>query len=129
MKWSRTVVVCLLAVIAWGGCTQKQPEAPKPQPAPVGDDVIVAFRTKHPDALVGRVIAVRPEDRLVAVGDTPVTDFKRGDVVVFVSAGDEPPSGGEVVDIRKDTITVRYSEPTAGQRPPKAGDLMVRFKK
>ncbi|HEV8606659.1 MAG TPA: hypothetical protein VGQ99_14890 [Tepidisphaeraceae bacterium] len=129
MKWSRTVVVCLLGTIAWGGCTQKQPEPPAPQPAQVGDDVIAAFRKKHPDAQIGRVIAVRPEDRLVAVGDMPVADFKRGDVVVFVSAGDEHSTGGEVVDIRKDTITVRYAEPTAGQRPPKAGDLMVRFKK
>ena len=123
----RRAGLCLLGVIVFGGCTQKQPEQPKPEPVPLSDDAVAAYRRKHPDALIGRVVAVRPQDRLVSVGDVPVVDFKRGDAVTFVSASDEQIGSGSVVDIMNERIIVRYAE--GGGREPRVGDLVVRFRK
>ena len=70
----------------------------RPEPAPMSEDAVAAYRKKHPEALIGRVVAVRAQDRLVSVGDVPVVDFKRGDAVTFLGASDERVGNGDVVD-------------------------------
>src|SRR6266480_4800771 len=80
--------VCCFALwlggaICFAGCAPKRAEQPKAEPAPLSDDAVAAYRRKHPDALIGRVVAVRGQDQLVSVGDVPVVDFRRGDAVTF----------------------------------------------
>jgi hypothetical protein len=115
----RWVAVCMLGVVIVGGCSSKPEEAPAPPPsAELSDDLVAAYRKKHPDALIGRVMAVLPEHRLVSVGDVPVVDFKIGDAVVFVSSNDQQLTSGDVVNIVKDRVHVRYADPPSGGRPP-----------
>jgi hypothetical protein len=127
MTCSRTVALCLLVAVLFGGCTREKPPETKAPSAPIGDDVVAAYRKKHPEALIGRVVAVRPEDRLLAAGDVPAADFKRGDAVVILGGDQEQIATGDVVSIGNNWIHVQYGE-AAGQRAPKLGDLVVRFK-
>ena len=129
MNCPRTVALCLLAAVLFGGCTsqKKEPEAKLP-PAPISDDALAAYRKKHPEALIGRVVAVRPEDRLLAAGDIPVAEFKRGDAVIILGADQEQIATGDVVSMGNNWIHVHYEEAAVGQRAPKLGDLVVRFK-
>ena len=126
MTFSRTVALCLLGAFLLSACTQKkQPEA-KPAPAPIGNDAVAAYQKKHPDALIGRVVAVRPEDRLVAAGDVPVDQFKPGDAVVILGSDQEQIATGNVISLGKSWIHIHYSD--SAQRVPALGDLVVRFK-
>ena len=127
MNCTRTVVLCLLGVVLLGGCTrQKQPESKAPLP-PMGDEALAAYRKKHPEALIGRVVAIRPEDRLLAAGDLPVNEFKVGDAVVIVGSEQEEIATGDVISTGKSWIHIQYNE-TPGKPAPRLGDLVVRFK-
>ena len=128
MICSRTVTLCLLGAFLLSGCTREKPQAAKPTPTPISDDAVAAYQKKHPDALIGRVVAVRPEDRLVAAGDVPVADFKPGDAVVILGSTQEQIGTGDVVSTGKSWIHVHYGETPAGGRAPQLGDLVVRFK-
>ncbi len=128
MIWLRTVGLCLLMVVFFDGCTPKKAEEPKPQTAPISDDALAAYRKKHPEALIGRVVAIRPEDRLLAAGELPVADFKRGEAVVILGSSQEQIATGDVVSMGNNWIHVHYSEAATGQRAPQLGDLVVRFK-
>jgi hypothetical protein len=126
MTFSRTLALCLLGAFLLNGCTsQKQPEA-KPAPSPIGGDVVAAYQKKHPDALIGRVVSVRPQDRLVAVGNMPVDQLKTGDAVVIIGSDQEQIATGDVVSKGKEWIHVHYSD--TAQRVPALDDLVVRFK-
>jgi hypothetical protein len=127
MRWLRTVGLCLLGIVLFNGCTQQKAPEPKPQPVAMSDDALAAYRKKHPDALIGRVVAIRPEDHLLAGGDLNVSDFKSGDAVVIFGSGEEQITTGDVVSMGKSWIHVHYNDST-GQRPPQMGDLIVRFK-
>ena len=127
MTFSRTLALCLLGAFLLNGCTQqKQPEA-KPAPAPISGDVVAAYQKKHPDALIGRVVAVRPQDHLIAAGDVPVDQFKAGDAVVILGSDQEQIATGDVVSMGKSWIHVHYGD--SAQRVPAVGDLVVRFKR
>src|SRR3954468_19241215 len=117
----------LSGAIVVGGCAQRPVEQPKAEPAPLSDDAVAAYRRKHPEALIGRVVAVRPQDHLVSVGDVPVVDFKKGDAVTFLSGGDQQIGNGDGIDIMNERLIVRYA--AGGGREPRVGDLVVRFKK
>ena len=125
MTFSRTVALCLLGAVLLTGCTQKQPAA-KSAPAPIGNDAVAAYQKKHPDALIGRVVAVRAEDRLVAAGDVPVDQFKAGDAVIILGSDQEQIATGDVVSLGKSWVHVHYSD--SARRVPALGDLVVRFK-
>jgi hypothetical protein len=126
MTFSRTVALCLLGAFLLSACTQnKQPQA-KPAPTPIGNDAVAAYQKKHPDALIGRVVAVRPEDRLVAAGELPIDQFKPGEAVVILGSDQEQIATGNVLSTGKTWVHIRYSD--AAQRVPALGDLVVRFK-
>lgn len=127
MICSRTVTLCLLGAFLLGGCTREKPPEAKSPPATIDDQAIAAYRKKHPDALIGRVVAVRPEDRLLAAGEVPVGDFKAGDAVIILGSDQDQIGTGNVVSTGKSWIHVQYNEAT-GKPAPKVGDLVVRFK-
>ena len=126
MTFSRTLALCLLGAFLLSGCTKQQLPQAKPTPAPIGGDAIAAYQKKHPDALIGRVVAVRPQDRLVAAGDLPVDQFKAGDAVMIIGSDQEQIATGDVVSMGKSWIHVHYSD--SAQRVPAVDDLVVRFK-
>ena len=126
MNCTRTVVLCLLGVVLLGGCTrQKQPESKAPLP-PMGDEALAAYRKKHPEALIGHVVAIRLADRLLAAGDLPVNEFKVGDAV-YARPADHKIATGDVISTGKSWIHIQYNE-TPGKPAPRLGDLVVRFK-
>jgi hypothetical protein len=124
LRWAG--VGLLWANIFVGCTTQKEPQQPKPEPASLSDDAVAAYRRKHPEALIGRVVAVRPQDRLLSVGDVPVVDFRQGDAVTFLGASDQQIGSGQVINIMNERLIVRYE--AGGGREPLVGDLVVRFK-
>ena len=128
MTCSRTVALCLLGLFLLAGCTRPKPQAAKPPSTPIGDDMVAAYQKKHPDALIGRVVAIRPEDRLLAAGEFSAADFKPGDAVMILGSDQEQLATGDVVSMGKSWVHVHYAEAATGQREPKLGDLVVRFK-
>ena len=128
MRWLRTVGLCLLGIVLLDGCTREKPPELKPQPAAMSDDALASYRKKHPEALIGRVVAIRPEDHLLAAGDVPVADFKQGDAVVILGSSEQEIATGDVVSTGKSWLHVHYNDPPTGQRAPQPGDIVVRFK-
>jgi len=126
MIFSRTLALCLLGAFLLSGCTREKPPQAKPALTPIGSDAVAAYQKKHPDALIGRVVAVRPQDRLIAAGHLPVDQFKAGDAVVIIGSDQEQIATGDVVSMGKEWIHVHYSE--TAQRVPALDDLVVRFK-
>jgi hypothetical protein len=128
MRWLRTVGLCLVGIVLLDGCTRQKAQEPKAQNVPISDDALASYRKKHPEALIGRVVAIRSQDRLLAAGDLPIVDFKRGDAVVILGSSQEQIATGDVVSMGNNWIHVHYSETATGQREPQLGDLVVRFK-
>ncbi|MCY2951034.1 MAG: hypothetical protein NTU53_03540 [Planctomycetota bacterium] len=127
-RWAGLLFVGLLVV----GCQKKasQPAGPvyPPAVAPTPETRDRIHRLA-PDALIGQVIAVLPDQHLALVADLPVQEFKIGQILCFVG-GDAVNTGtGVVVHIGPDALHVRYEEPQPGGRPPAVGDLAVRFKR
>jgi hypothetical protein len=95
---------------------------------PVSQDQFIAARNEYqkqnPDARVGLVTAVLPDDHLASVGSVPVKDFAVGDIVSFIDAYGNIVATGQVEAITNDQLNVRYT-PTGGRDPIK-GDLAVR---
>ncbi len=128
----RRLACVLLAALVVSAC-QKRAESPvgpvyPPAVAPTAETRERLARLA-PDALVGRVNAVLPDEHLALVADIPVKDFTIGQVLFFLGGDAVNVGNGVVVHISQDALHVRYSEPTAGSRPPAVGDLAVRFKR
>lgn len=128
MAWMRWAGLAVLMSVVTVGCQRKAP-TPAPTPVPVGSEAKARITRLAPDAIVGTVVAVLAEDRLVAVGEAPVKEFHVGDVVTFMGGEDQPLGSGVVVNIVRDTLHVRYEAPPEGGRTPAVGDLAVRFKR
>lgn len=128
MTRTRWASAMILAAAMIAGCQQnKKPTTP--QPVPVTAETRQRIQRLAPDAVIGQVIAILPEERLIAVGDLPIQDFKPGQVLSFIGGEPEPVGAGVVVSIVRDTLHVRYEPPPPGGRPPAVGDLAIRFRK
>lgn len=126
--------VLMLAAMAAGtliGCGPRKDEAEPPPPPVVAvpEETRAALQRQAPDALIGRVIAARPQDQLVAVGEVAPDQFKEGDIVTFYGGRDQVIGTGSVVAKTADAIHIRYQPPKPGQRAPTTGDLAIRFPK
>jgi len=85
------------------------------------------FQQVDPQARVGLVLAVRPSDRLAAVGDVDVKEFHEGDAVTFIDMQRNTIGNGRVVNIVDGFVHVKYEPPAPGHRVPHEGDMAVRF--
>lgn len=114
------LVVCLLA-----GCQANTAAAP-----PASDAQAQALRqqlaSSGTKAYVGLVIAVRPQDKFVAIGDVPVRDFHQGDAFVIVDSNQNVLAHGTVRAVTSDAVHLKYWVASGG-RDPRVGDLGVRF--
>ncbi len=132
MRTTRWAGLLVLTCVMATGCREQQADqAPtiEPQPTPVTDQMRQRIASLAPDALVGTVIAVLPEERMAAVGQIPVNQFRRGDVLTFLGEDrPEPITHGTVVDIVNDTLHVEYQPVKPDSREPAAGDLAIRFR-
>jgi hypothetical protein len=114
-----------LAFCVLAGC-----QANNPAGAPATDDQVRALRqsvnASDPNACVGPVIAVRPQDKYLAVGDVPVRDLREGDVFVIVDSHQHPIAHANVRALTADAAQLKYW-PDPGGRDPKPGDMAVHF--
>ena len=130
----RLMVTALLLVLSSSGCASHAKSAGTESTAarhPASADTVQATRQAYyrayPDSRVGVIIATRPQDRLVAVGDVNSSDFTVGQTVYFLDAKRHVMTTGRIVRLLNDSIHAQYVEPSGGHRPPAAGDMMVRL--
>jgi hypothetical protein len=124
------IAMVTAAVLLAAGCrTQVAVNAPT---TPADETTLTrireAFKRIDPQSQVGTVIAIVPEDRLVAIGDVTVRDFVVGETIIFIDADSNPLVSGTVHNVLGDTVHVRYEPPTADRRAPRVGDLAVKVK-
>jgi hypothetical protein len=133
MQLKRLNVMMLMAMAtmwALGGC---RAQVATTEPTTPADEMSLtrireAFKRIDPQSQVGPVIAIVPEDRLVAIGDVTVRDFIVGETIIFIDADSNPLVSGTVNNVLGDTVHVRYDPPTADRRAPRVGDLAVKVK-
>ena len=132
MSLLRSGMAIMIALVSAAGCRQAPPEKPMeitPPPSTViTEEVRADLQKRAPDAIIGRIIAALPEERLVAVGEVNVADFRRGEGVTLYGTEDVTLGHGEVVEILADAVHVRYPPPPQVKRAPTVGDLVVKFK-
>ena len=119
----------LLATGAAGGCgpTNKTKSATA-RPASAQDVQAIrdAYFRAYPESRVGVIIAARPQDRLVAVGQVTPSDFAVGQPVYFLDRTRHVLATGRIVRILPDSVHAQY-DAAAGGRAPATGDLMLRL--
>lgn len=128
MRTTASVAV-LMAVVLLGGCRQHASDeleaaaAAPPPPQPMTDQERARIAAMNPGALIGRIVAVTPTYRMVAVADIAAQNIRDGDA--FVLMGAEGALGtAVVVSTDRNTLYLRYEQVT---REPLVGDLAVRF--
>ena len=122
----------LIVTLLVAGCRHDKPVL-QPQQAPPATvekarQIQAAYQRAASGVVVGLVSDVNPDLYLAAVSEVAVSDFHPGDVVTFVDSNQNPVTTGSVLRIAGNALHVKYDPPRlAGGRPPKVGDLMVRF--
>jgi hypothetical protein len=121
--------VLVLGLLAVGCAPKKAPSklAPQPASAEAVQTIRDAYFRAYPDSRVGVVTAVRPQNKLVAVGEVNGADFREGDLVTFIDAHQKVLTTGTVVRVLSDSVHVVYENPSAGGRVPLVGDIMVKL--
>jgi hypothetical protein len=124
---------CLLILTLATACRQTPPpeaETLTPPPAqPYTEEIRQLLQKRNPDAMIGRVIAVLPEESLAAVAELDASRFRPGDSVQFFGTEDVELGFGRVVQVLSNAIHVRYDAPTDQRRAPVVGDLVIWFPK
>ncbi|HYO10487.1 MAG TPA: hypothetical protein VER17_16075 [Tepidisphaeraceae bacterium] len=134
-----TLITAALLALA-GGCggSKRQPRAAGTgtsvaSPNPASPETVEALRRgysqSYPNSRLGVVVAARPQNQLVAVGQIPLDTLADNQVVTFMDANQRVLTTGTIVRLLPESAQVhaRYDAPTANGREPRAGDIMVRF--
>ena len=126
MRLHHAVLSAVLTSLVICGCKSIKPAA-----VPADEATLQQFRDTYtrvdPTAKVGRVIAVLPDNALVAVGDINPADVQMDDVFVFMNTNNQIIAMGHVVATTADAIHLRYDVKADGQAPV-VGDLAVKAK-
>jgi hypothetical protein len=128
---SRPVV--LVALMVWPlacGCADRASRDDFTPPLDVAQVNFIRnqIHRTDPAALVGVVTDTLHKQRLVAVGDVPVGDFRVGQVMIFIDARQQRLTSGVVKRITSNRLHVQYEPPPRDGRAPREGDLAVRFR-
>jgi hypothetical protein len=122
----------MMLVLVAAGCAANKPPpvAQMPQTVTLGDNDYAAIKKAYldanPDARVGRVIAVLPNEKRLTANDVPFADFKAGDIISIVDGQLNLIADGTVLEVQPDQLYVSYVPATVGSRDPAAGDLLIR---
>jgi hypothetical protein len=123
------VTLAMLALLMSGCASENGKGGSKaPQPASGAElaKIRAAYSRAYPESRVGLVIASRPQDRLVAVGDVKGADFEVNQVVTFIDSTQQVLTTGTVVRVLPDSVHIRYGDPDRDGREPRVGDVMVK---
>lgn len=128
MRLSRWMSLSVVAAALVVGCQAKKP-APA-GPPPIDDatysELRAAFDKAKPGSLVGRVVNVSPSELAAEIVDVPTASFKKGQVVLFIDAQQNPLASGTVFNVNENSVMVYYT-PEEGGRAPVVGDAAVRL--
>jgi hypothetical protein len=125
MRWNLAlsfVIACATLVGCRGQIGQEETAASIDVEA-----VRAAIQKVNPGTLVGVVSEVLPDERLAAVRDVPVDQFRAGMILSLIDTGQNLLTHAKVVRIVNDSLHVMYDAPPPGTRVPRTGDLAVRF--
>jgi len=105
-----------------------------PPPAVMGDAdydrMKQMYTTANPNALVGRVEAVLPDEQRAAIGGLPTDQFRVGDVLSIIDADQKTVADATVVAVDSTLVYVEFMSPTlGGGRAPIKGDVAIRAMK
>src|SRR5690348_11149231 len=110
-----------------GGCAPKSPPPQPAEPPPANSAQVSALREQlkrtDPNAQVGQVRAVMPQNKLLAIDDVPVQDFPAGQAVVIADGKLNTVARGVVDNVEGRIVVVKYE---AVKRDPRKGDLAIR---
>ena len=125
---SLRLLALLVGLTLLPSCGPKKLDNPKAYQEAAANVSEIRERYQRTDAAtrVGLIIGSNPQSNLVSVGEINPKEFRVGDNVVFIDSRQNTLGGGEVVRILQDSIHVRYDRPSG--RPPREGDVMVRFR-
>ena len=118
----------VLAISLIAGCASKKKEDPV-----VTADQNTFMRVRSdllrmdPNARVGQVTEVSPEQNFAAVGSMPTDGLTEGAVLTFLDGNQNVLTTGKVIRVLPDAVHVKYEAPAAGTRAPVVNDLAVRF--
>lgn len=120
------IAVLVFAMTGLSGCLSTSvsiaPPVSPEQLAQMRDD----YRRTDRNARVGIVTAVLASANLASVGEVPVKDFTIGDIITFIDSNGKSLTLGHVEAINKNSLTVKYANPSADGRAPVEGDAAVR---
>ena len=126
MKTLLKLATLTIAGAMFVGCQSKPKMAPtQPVSAQELDTLRGAFTQADPNARLGSVDAVLEAESYLTVGQINPADFAVGTAVAIIDSNRKTVANGEVVRSFADTVHVRYEK--AGTRPPRVGDVAVRF--
>jgi hypothetical protein len=131
----RSWITILAASLAVGCSSSQAPPQAKPlPPQPVlGSDDYASLKSSYlsanPDAHVGRVEAVLPNEPRLAISDIGPADFRPGDVLSIVDSQLNPVADAVVTSADTDYLYVRYVPVVVSSPAPVVGDLAIRAEK
>jgi hypothetical protein len=124
---SRHILIALLPItMLMTACQKENPKLAGPIDPQQFPAIRDSYTKANTNARVGLVTAVLPDQRLAAVSNVPLNDFKVGDVITFVDANGKILDNGMVKAIGKNSLHVLYDAPGPGQFAPRVGDLGIR---
>lgn len=121
------VVAMVLLLVEGCASGEKSTTAPHPASAQTLQSIRDQYFRVYPESRVGVIIANRPKDRLVAVGDVTPAEFSIGQAVYFLDSRRQVLTTGRIVRIMARWVIAGYDKPPAGARAPARGDVMVRL--
>lgn len=127
-RLSLTSLIALIALFAVvPGCTRTASSVGAAPATPQRlEEIRARYAAERPGTVVGPVIAVLPENNLVAIGDIPTDRFADGDLVSILDSAENTLAIGRVVRRLEDQVHVKY-ESRGNARTPVEGDVGVRL--
>ena len=126
MRLHHIALVGLLgSLLLAGGCGHKKQQLAPPADAQSLLTLRQSYAAINPQAKVGLIIAVMPENALAAVGEIAPADLNTGDTLVLMDSNQQIIGAGTVVAKTTDSVHVHY-DVTANGRAPEVGDLAVK---
>ena len=128
MRNPAVLFIVLIVAGAVAGCRNTTPSRTAPRPASprTVEQIRESFARAYPESRVGVVIATRPQDRLIAVGEVKGADFIDNQTVTLIDSEQQVLTTGTIVRRLDNSVHVRYEEPDGGGREPRVGDVMVK---
>lgn len=111
------------------GCQTKEPEPAPPDPVAVQQAALSMRQTlmeADPNAKIGMVVTVLPDQPWLSAGNLPVEDFQNGDWVTVFTPEGQVLAVGEVRNIQGQGLHVRYNASQGAPRGPMKGDLVLK---